>query len=316
MLRRFRASLIALCLCAAVPAADAAGPLALPLPLAACAVEDRVLALTSPYMTGSDVSELQERLKELGLYTGAVDGVYGPRTQAAVREFQSRSGLAPTGIVDEAVWAHLWPEEETPVLEAARAPRPEGEIHLEVDTRTLRLTVFVDGKPYKTYPVAVGRPTRFTLSPVGEWRIVSKGVNWGGGFGTRWLGLNVPWGTYGIHGTNKPGSIGTRASAGCIRMRNRDVEELYEWVSIGTRVRILGDPPGHLTFTRTLRTGVSGDDVVFVQLRLGEMGFSAQGADGRFGPNTERAVRELQRTYGLPEDGTVYDDVYYILGLR
>ena len=48
-------------------------------------------------------------------------------------------------------------------------------------------------------------------------------MNWGGGFGTRWLGLNVPWGIYGIHGTNQPWSIGTQASAGCIRMFNRHV---------------------------------------------------------------------------------------------
>ena len=155
------------------------------------------------------------------------------------------------------------------------------------------------------------RPTRFTLSPVGEWKIVHKGVNWGGGFGTRWLGLNVPWGIYGIHGTNKPSSIGTRASAGCIRMQNRDVEELFEWVSIGTPVRILGDPPSHLEFSRHLRAPLSGSDVVFVQLQLHHLGFDPQGADGRFG-KTPRAVRELQEAFGLPVDGTVYDDVYYI----
>ena len=108
--------------------------------------------------------------------------------------------------------------------------KPEGEMMIVVDTIQLKLTLYVDGEPYKTYPVAVGRPNQFTLSPVGEWRIVHKSRNWGGGFGTRWMGLNVPWGIYGIHGTNKPWSIGTRASAGCIRMFNRDVEELYAWV--------------------------------------------------------------------------------------
>ncbi|NLN26956.1 MAG: L,D-transpeptidase family protein [Firmicutes bacterium] len=314
-----RQTVCALVLCISMVAAcnlsAAIDPLQLPVPLAACDVE-RVLTLTSPFVQGPDVIELQESLRALGLYDGAIDGVYGPRTQEAVQEFQRLVRLPPDGVVDAEVWALLLTAEEPSLLETARTPKPEGDIHIEVDTRTLRLTVYVDGKPYKSYPVAVGRPTRFTLSPVGEWKIVHKGVNWGGGFGTRWLGLNVPWGIYGIHGTNKPSSIGTRASAGCIRMQNRDVEELFEWVSIGTPVRILGDPPSHLEFSRHLRAPLSGSDVVFVQLQLHHLGFDPQGADGRFGENTARAVRELQEAFGLPVDGTVYDDVYYILGLR
>jgi lipoprotein-anchoring transpeptidase ErfK/SrfK len=41
---------------------------------------------------------------------------------------------------------------------------------------------------------------------------------------------------YAIHGTNRPTSIGTYASAGCVRMLNEDVLELFERVSIGTPV--------------------------------------------------------------------------------
>lgn len=297
------------------PAASVAhDPLALPVRPLACE-HDRLLALTSPLMQGSDVLMLQTRLAELGLYRGALDGVYGPMTQQAVTRLQQGIGLTANGLVNGVVWEALWPQEASP-LEVARTPPPEGNLLIEIDTNTLRLTLFADGVAYKTYPVAVGRPSQFTLSPVGEWRIVYKGVDWGGGFGTRWLGLNVPWGIYGIHGTNNPSSIGTRASAGCIRMQNRDVEELYEWVAVGTPVRIIGDPPSHLRFDRQLRSGTSGDDIVFVQLQLNKIGFDTQGADGRFGGNTEAAVRKLQRTYGLPVDGTVYDDIYYILGLR
>jgi lipoprotein-anchoring transpeptidase ErfK/SrfK len=42
-----------------------------------------------------------------------------------------------------------------------------------------------------------------------------------------------------IHGTNKPSSIGTHVSSGCIRMLNADVTDLYERVHIGTRVVVL-----------------------------------------------------------------------------
>ncbi|MDR4308035.1 L,D-transpeptidase [Chelatococcus sambhunathii] len=41
---------------------------------------------------------------------------------------------------------------------------------------------------------------------------------------------------YAIHGTNRPSSIGTFASYGCIRMRNADVIDLFERVSLGTKV--------------------------------------------------------------------------------
>ena len=35
---------------------------------------------------------------------------------------------------------------------------------------------------------------------------------------------------YGIHGTQEPESIGTASSLGCLRMRNEDVEELYDFI--------------------------------------------------------------------------------------
>jgi lipoprotein-anchoring transpeptidase ErfK/SrfK len=41
-----------------------------------------------------------------------------------------------------------------------------------------------------------------------------------------------------IHGTNAPGSIGTAASYGCIRMHNRDVEDLFQRVTVGTPVLV------------------------------------------------------------------------------
>ena len=44
---------------------------------------------------------------------------------------------------------------------------------------------------------------------------------------------------YRIHGTNEPESIGHDVSAGCIRMRNEDVVDLYEQTPVGTRVVVL-----------------------------------------------------------------------------
>jgi N-acetylmuramoyl-L-alanine amidase len=60
--------------------------------------------------------------------------------------------------------------------------------------------------------------------------------------------------------------------------------------------RILVHVPGHL---------LRGEDVVALQERLNTLGFAAGRVDGRFGPDTERAVRAFQRSYGLPGDGSV-----------
>jgi lipoprotein-anchoring transpeptidase ErfK/SrfK len=57
--------------------------------------------------------------------------------------------------------------------------------------------------------------------------------------GTRWLGLSLKG--FGIHGTNAPGSIGHKASHGCIRMRNRDVEELFALVEVGVVVELFDE---------------------------------------------------------------------------
>jgi lipoprotein-anchoring transpeptidase ErfK/SrfK len=48
--------------------------------------------------------------------------------------------------------------------------------------------------------------------------------------------LTLSGGTYAIHGTNAPGSIGGFVSYGCIRMHNRDVVDLYSRVGVGTPV--------------------------------------------------------------------------------
>lgn len=102
----------------------------------------------------------------------------------------------------------------------------------------------------KSYKIAVGKKT--TPTPLGSFKVVNKVVNPGwfpqgkdpipagvdyNPIGTRWIGLSEK--SYGIHGTNQPKSIGKKASKGCIRMNNKDVEELFDLVSIGTTVQII-----------------------------------------------------------------------------
>jgi lipoprotein-anchoring transpeptidase ErfK/SrfK len=113
-----------------------------------------------------------------------------------------------------------------------------------------KIALFEDGRVLKIYPIAVGKKS--TPSPTGSFHIASRVVKpaWyqpgkmvaagpANPLGTRWMGLGYKG--YGIHGTNMPLSIGKAASHGCIRMRNQDVEDLFERVQIGDPVDLLLD---------------------------------------------------------------------------
>ena len=247
------------------------------------------------------IAELQELLKTGGYYFGEVDGKYNYLTEQAVKRFQQKNNLTANGVVGYRTWNALALLYENVVSPQKHKEGPQGKVTILVDLNKHQLHILDDGKVFKTYPIAVGKPK--TPSPAGEYKIVHKAINWGTGFGTRWLGLNVPWGIYGIHGTNNPGSIGRAASHGCFRMFNRDVEEIYPWVPIGTRVIITGYTPGFKGFNRPLKMNSSGQDVAVLQYRLKELGFNVDYADGRYGGNTEFAVKLFEAYHMLPVDG-------------
>ncbi|WP_453991854.1 L,D-transpeptidase family protein [Bacillus nitroreducens] len=106
------------------------------------------------------------------------------------------------------------------------------QIEVSVGGRWLQLQK--NGAVQKQYPIAVGRMLHAT--PVGNYIIINKAPNPGGPFGSMWMSLSKEH--YGIHGTNDPSSIGKSVSRGCIRMYNKDVEELASLIPIGTPVYI------------------------------------------------------------------------------
>lgn len=202
--------------------------------------------------------------------------------------------------------------EESGAIHTTHLPGPKDDMII-IDMRRLKLTFYHNGQPMRTYPVAIGDSK--TPSPIGEWKIIHKGGNWGNGFGDRWMGINVPWGIYGIHGTNKPWSIGTRSSHGCIRMFNQDILELYGLVKLGIPVRIIGDLPKVVPRKEVGRNN-TGRDIVAFQFALRKAGFEPGTVDGRFGAEMEQAVYRLQFFYGLASTGKLSLNEQLILGFR
>ncbi len=125
---------------------------------------------------------------------------------------------------------------------------------IHVSRRRNDLVLRMNGRFFKRYRVGTGRDDR---TPRGTFVIASKDVDpvwWPQGreipyghpeniLGTRWMALEATGETpkvkgYGIHGTWDESTIGKSETAGCIRLTNRDVEELFALVPLGTPVTI------------------------------------------------------------------------------
>ncbi|AHB87633.1 LD-transpeptidase YkuD family [Thermosynechococcus sp. NK55a] len=127
-------------------------------------------------------------------------------------------------------------------------------LRLEINLSRRQLTLYQGDTPLRRYPVAVGRPGWET--PVGQFQVrqmirnpawknpFTGGVIAGGHpqnpLGRRWIGFwsdGTNW--VGLHGTPNPDSIGHAVSHGCVRMYNRDIEELFEKVQLGVPVIVV-----------------------------------------------------------------------------
>lgn len=143
------------------------------------------------------------------------------------------------------------------LLAAAEAPKVEDTVkkpafedkRIEINLASRLLTLYQGDIGIRMYPVAPGKPSSPT--PTGRRKVVEMEMNptWVDPddpenkvpsgpdcpLGYRWIGLG---GNYGIHGTNVPSSIGGYASHGCVRMYEKDVEDLFDHIVKGIPVDI------------------------------------------------------------------------------
>ena len=108
------------------------------------------------------------------------------------------------------------------------------------------LVIHLHGSYVKSYRVGVGKDG---TTPIGTFTVKNKMVDptyYGpegiiphndpkNPLGERWIDIGDG---YGIHGTIEPETIGKNESRGCIRMLNSEVEEVYDFLVIGSEVKI------------------------------------------------------------------------------
>lgn len=197
-----------------------------------------------------------------------------------------------------------------PYIQDARADAYAADIGkclVYINLDKLYLLVYKDGQQVRAFPCSGGKNA--TPSPYGQWKVISKDT-WGDGFGGYWMGLNVPWGKYGIHGTSRPWYIGRyNASKGCIRLYSEDAKELYRLVPYGATIIIENE---NRPF-RVIQNGMVGSDVRDVQIALKALNIYNSSLDGKYGDSMSKSVRTFQKQNRLPVTGTVDKTTYNLI---
>ncbi|WP_296867765.1 L,D-transpeptidase [Thermovirga sp.] len=148
--------------------------------------------------------------------------------------------------------------EESQVKEIVYTYGLKGKEWILVRKQDFTLTLYRGGSAIASYPVAIGKndgdkqKSGDMRTPEGVFSVVSveNSSYWvhdfgdgrgpiSGAYGPYFIRLKTPYRGIGIHGTHDPNSIGTKATEGCIRLKNEDLLVLVKEVKKGMIVVIL-----------------------------------------------------------------------------
>jgi lipoprotein-anchoring transpeptidase ErfK/SrfK len=197
----------------------------------------------NPVLTQAEIRQAEQRLKELGYWTGPVDGTWDASSRHALVAFQKVAGARATGRLTRAEWN---------ALSMARPPKPRATglapMHIEVDIgRQVLFLVDAEGKVGNILPISSGSGKNFhengypetrAITPCGRLEVYSKHTGWR----TSPLGeMHNPMyivGGIAIHGSADVPPY--PASHGCIRIPMFASDRLPKMVPTGTPVLVYG----------------------------------------------------------------------------
>jgi peptidoglycan hydrolase-like protein with peptidoglycan-binding domain len=247
-----------------------------------------------PGSTSERVTQLQIALVGLG-YDLAVDGRYGPRTQAAVRDVQRRNALEVDGIAG-------------PRTQAALGIGPGAEPAVAVTTTVAATSTTAagdvsPGEPVECTPEAIaadiGRPVAGIEACVGGWAV-----------GPAQCPADQPGcGLVDVFHVTDAGWVDDGAFA------DDCVDDLTETgMSVYTAAEFAELCADELPARRNILPDSTGPEVDQVQIALVGLGYPIA-VDGRYGPRTQAAVRDFQAANQLDVDGIAGPDTQQALGI-
>jgi lipoprotein-anchoring transpeptidase ErfK/SrfK len=199
-------------------------------------------AATAKSLSQSEIRQAEQKLKELGYWTGAVDGVWDATARHALTAFQKVSGAKPTGRLTRA---------EFNALSVAVPPLPRNQKmgrHVEIDiARQVLFLVDDEGKAANILPISSGSGKRFhengypethAVTPCGRLEVYSKASGWKKSpLGEMHNPLYIVGGIA-IHGSQDVPAY--PASHGCIRIPMFASQIFPKMVAVGTPVLVYG----------------------------------------------------------------------------
>ncbi len=259
-------------------------PAASPVPAVTEMTADNVLVMRKG-TKGTEVTRLQTRLKELGFYTGALDGVYSDAVVAAVKDFQRRSGLTQDGVAGVTTQQALYSDFAVSIATPAPTETP--------------IPVAVSPTPIV---ISSGAPSLQTLKTGSKGDLVKA--------------LQTKLKALGYYTGEIDGDFGSSTAAAVKEFQRRNglhvdgvagentLKLLYgSAVAAKATAKPTTAPASDGTATvQPLKTGDSGAQVRAMQARLVELGY-LKTADGVYGPATYNAVVAFQKKNGLTADG-------------
>jgi N-acetylmuramoyl-L-alanine amidase len=188
-------------------------------------------------ITRAQTKEAEQRLFELGYWTGPVDGVLDTATRSALIAFQKWEGRSVTGKLTHA---------ELEAIRTATAPRPRdlGYAHVEVDVDRQVLMIVDENEGVRVIPVSTGNDKPFmdlgqmsvAYTPRGRFVVYDKTFGWEDGQLGSVYYANYISGGVAIHGYL---SVPTYpASHGCIRIPMFAAREVSKLMPLGTIVLV------------------------------------------------------------------------------
>ncbi len=248
---------------------------------------------------GSDaVRVVQKRLKELGYYSGAADGDFGPATEEAVKAFQRANGLSADGKVGQKTLAKMNAKTAISAKQAGVNPSKntgkDGKNTGKATSKpTGKPTPKVTNTPRPTATPNLSKDYYLTVGSKGkkvetlQRRLIELG----------WLSGRVS-GTYDDE---------TAAAVSAFQKKTKGLWE--DGIAGPDTLRALYSSNAARTAkpaidtTETLEMGSTGSDVRKLQQKLKDLGYLSGSADGTFGVETQAAVIAFQKNNNLTADG-------------